>query len=185
MEQFAPDELAEVFRALQEAGWDAVLVGGQAVNIWACHFERDVPAWRQLRPYTSRDLDYHGGLAEARLAMRVLHAQGQLNTGSDPGPNAGALKVSLADGPVGGGLTALDGHVGLAHGGSSGQVVIGDGVGDSQCRRRDVDDTISSRTGQMTIGTPGLFERGRLETFRMAVEECVDAELIEAWQDLA
>jgi len=98
MEQFSPQDLAEVFRALQAAGWDAVLVGGQAVNIWACHFERDVPAWRQLRPYTSRDLDYHGGLAEARLAMRVLHAEGQLNTGSDPSPNAGVLKVSLADG---------------------------------------------------------------------------------------
>ena len=98
MELFAPHELVEVFRALQEAGWDAVLVGGQAVNIWACHFERDLPAWRQLRPYTSRDLDYHGGLAEARLAMRVLRAEGQLNTGSDPSPNAGVLKVALADG---------------------------------------------------------------------------------------
>jgi hypothetical protein len=98
MQGFAPDELASVFRRLEAAGWDAILVGGQAVNIWACHYERDLATWRELRPYTSSDLDYYGGLAEARLAMQVLGAEGQLNTGSDPGPNAGVLKVALPDG---------------------------------------------------------------------------------------
>lgn len=98
MKGFAPEELAAVFRSLEEAGWDAVLVGGQAVNIWACHFEQDLPEWHGLRPYTSRDLDYHGGLADARLAMRVLGAHGQLNTGTDPSPNAGVLTVRLPDG---------------------------------------------------------------------------------------
>jgi hypothetical protein len=95
---FAPEELASVFRALQAAGWDAVLVGGQAVNIWACHYERDLPSWRELRPYTSNDLDYHGGLAEAKLAMKILGCPGELNTGSDPSPNAGVMKVMLPDG---------------------------------------------------------------------------------------
>ena len=98
MHGFAVEELASVFRTLQAAGWDAVLVGGQAVNVWACRYEQDGRAWHELRPYTSRDLDYHGGLAEARLAMRVLAARGHLNTGSDPSPNAGVLKVSLPDG---------------------------------------------------------------------------------------
>jgi hypothetical protein len=68
---FAVEELTSVFRTLQAAGWDAVLVGGQAVNVWACRYEQDGRAWRELRPYTSRDLDYHGGLAEARLAMHL------------------------------------------------------------------------------------------------------------------
>jgi hypothetical protein len=98
MPGFAVEELESVFRALQAAGWDAVLVGGQAVNVWACRYEQDVPSWRALRPYTSRDLDYHGGLAEARLAMRVLGARGRLNPGSDPSPNAGVLQISLPDG---------------------------------------------------------------------------------------
>ncbi len=98
MPGFSPDELAAVFRRLHDEGWDAILVGGQAVNVWACHYEKDQPAWRELRPYTSLDLDYHGGLAEARLAMRILAAQGKLNTSSDPGPNAGVLQVPLADG---------------------------------------------------------------------------------------
>jgi len=96
MESFALADLAAVFRALQAAGWDAILIGGQAVNLWAGHYEEDLPAWRELRPFTSRDLDYYGGLAEARLAMRVLHARGQLNTSAAPSPNAGVLKVPLA-----------------------------------------------------------------------------------------
>ena len=98
MQGFAAEDLAPVFRMLHASGWDAILVGGQAVNLWACRYERDALPWRELRPYTSRDLDYHGGLAEARQAMRILHARGQLNSGSDPSPNAGVLVVSLPDG---------------------------------------------------------------------------------------
>ena len=98
VEGFAPEELASVFRSLQGAGWDAVLVGGQAVNLWARRYERDLPAWQALRPYTSRDLDYHGGLAEARVALRILRAHGHLNTGADPGPHAAVLKVPLPSG---------------------------------------------------------------------------------------
>ena len=64
----------------------------------ACHYELDRPDWASLRPYTSRDLDYHGGLADARLAMRVLGAQGKLNTTFDPSPNASILKLELAHG---------------------------------------------------------------------------------------
>ena len=98
MQGFVPEELATVFRSLQTAEWDAVLVGGQAVNVWACHYDRDLPALCDLRPYASRDLDYHGGLAEARLAMRLLGARGTLNTGGDPSPNAGVLTLTLPDG---------------------------------------------------------------------------------------
>lgn len=98
MAGFTVDDLASVFRTLQADGWAAVLIGGQAVNLWADRYQQDSCEWDELRPYTSRDLDYHGGLAEARLAMRVLHARGRLNTGSDPGPNAGVLQVALPDG---------------------------------------------------------------------------------------
>ncbi len=97
MAGFTVDDLASVFRTLQADGWTAVLIGGQAVNLWADRYQQDACEWDELRPYTSRDLDYHGGLAEARLAMRVLHARGRLNTGSDPGPNAGVLQVALPD----------------------------------------------------------------------------------------
>lgn len=98
MKGFAPEDLIAVFSSLQAAGWDAVLIGGQAVNLWARHYEEDLPGWLELRPYTSRDLDYHGGLADARLAMKVLRARGRLNSASEPSPNAGVLTVRLSDG---------------------------------------------------------------------------------------
>lgn len=98
MKGFTPEDLIAVFSSLQSAGWDAVLIGGQAVNLWARHYEEDLPAWRDLHPFTSRDLDYHGGLADARLAMKVLRAGGRLNTASDPSPNAGVLTVPMPDG---------------------------------------------------------------------------------------
>lgn len=100
MSGFSLDDLVTVFGKLQEAGWDAILVGGQAVNVWANQFQRDSASWSALQPYTSRDLDYHGGLAEARRAMQILGARGKLNTSMEPSPNAGLLTVSLPDGQV-------------------------------------------------------------------------------------
>ena len=70
MADYSPDDLVDVFRALQAAGFDAILVGGQAVNLWASRFESDHPDWGVLRPFTSRDLDYFGGLADARLTRQ-------------------------------------------------------------------------------------------------------------------
>jgi hypothetical protein len=97
MQEFAAEELVDVFRRLQQAELDVVLVGGQAVNLWACRYDRGQPEWRDLRPYTSRDLDFHGGLAEARLAIKALGATGRLNTSLGLAPNAGVLQVLLGD----------------------------------------------------------------------------------------
>lgn len=98
MPQFTPDDLAVLLRRLQDHGWNAILVGGQAVNVWAAHFADESAAWSNLRPFSSEDLDYHGGPAEARQAMRVLGVRGRVNDGTDPSPNAGVLTVPLADG---------------------------------------------------------------------------------------
>lgn len=98
MSGFAASELADVLMKLQAAGWDAVLVGGQAVNIWAMQFPSDESEWSEFRPFTSLDLDYYGGPFEARLAMQCLGASGRINRGDDPSPNAGVVETQLADG---------------------------------------------------------------------------------------
>lgn len=94
MSEFSVDDLAPVLRRLDAAGWDAILVGGQAVNLWASRYARANDEWLSLRPYQSRDLDYHGGLAEARRAMKVLNARGRINSGMEPSPNAGVLTAN-------------------------------------------------------------------------------------------
>ncbi|MDA1013829.1 MAG: hypothetical protein O3A00_05170 [Planctomycetota bacterium] len=98
MSGFTPEELASVLKRLDSAGWDAVLVGGQAVNVWANCYQQDVSDWNVLRPFTSVDLDYHGGPATAKFAMRELNARGKINKGFDPSPNAGVLVVSMPNG---------------------------------------------------------------------------------------
>ena len=84
MDHFSPDDLRHVFFELYRAGWDAILIGGQAVNVWAARYQLKNAEWDKLRPFTSRDLDYYGGLFEARRAMQILNARGKLNTGMEP-----------------------------------------------------------------------------------------------------
>ena len=44
--QFAPDDLAALFRALEQSGSACVLMGGQAVNYWALRY------WARALPHT-------------------------------------------------------------------------------------------------------------------------------------
>ena len=62
-EPFGPQEIKSILQALAEA--DAVLVGGQAINVWSCLYERpDCEPWRSSRPYTSVDADALADRAE-------------------------------------------------------------------------------------------------------------------------
>ena len=51
MQGFAAADLAPVFAALDASGWDAILVGGQAVNVWACRYERLARDWTSCKLY--------------------------------------------------------------------------------------------------------------------------------------
>jgi hypothetical protein len=53
-----PSEIKPVLEAL--ASTKAVIIGGQAVNLWAEHYQKDSSPWKELRPYTSFDLDVLG-----------------------------------------------------------------------------------------------------------------------------
>ena len=59
-----------LLKALEQAGGQAVVVGGQAVNFWAQMFEDAAPELRQFRPFTSTDLDLHRPDTAAHSVLR-------------------------------------------------------------------------------------------------------------------
>lgn len=58
----SPAEITSVLKALAQT--EAVVIGGQAVNLWAERYQKECPPWNELRPYTSFDLDVLGSRAD-------------------------------------------------------------------------------------------------------------------------
>jgi hypothetical protein len=92
-----PEDLKDVLSTLQEAGLDAIIVGGQAVNLWAYRYSLDCPELKEWLPFSSEDLDFFGGRVEAMLCHEVLGGQVKLNRDFDPSPNAGVVLVNRSD----------------------------------------------------------------------------------------
>ena len=60
-EKLTPENLRDAFAKLQTAGFDAVVVGGQAVNLWAYRYCDRTPDLATYLPFASEDLDFYGG----------------------------------------------------------------------------------------------------------------------------
>jgi hypothetical protein len=95
---YSVSDLHEIFERLSVAGWQAILVGGQAVNLWCSRYASSIPQLAYYQPLVSRDLDFHGGIVEAKLAIKLLNAEGTLNSGNDPSPNAAVIQVTMSNG---------------------------------------------------------------------------------------
>jgi hypothetical protein len=94
MEKLTPEDLRDIFIALQNAGLDAIVVGGQAVNLWAYQYLDSLPQLAEHLPFASEDLDFYGGRVEATLCHDILGGQLNLNRDFDPSPNAGVVLVN-------------------------------------------------------------------------------------------
>jgi hypothetical protein len=82
-----PIDLRNVFVTLQALGLDTVVVGGQAVNLWAYQYQAKCPKLREFLPFASEDLDFYGGKVEAIACKDALQGQVTLNKDFDPSPN--------------------------------------------------------------------------------------------------
>jgi hypothetical protein len=69
---FSLRQFSEVFKIRNADGQPYVLIGGQAVNYWAEHYLPADPDLKKLRPFTSEDIDFKGGLADVRRIARQL-----------------------------------------------------------------------------------------------------------------
>jgi len=91
--KLTPEDLKFVLSQLQNADLDVVLVGGQAVNLWAYQYLQSAPQLQQYLPFASEDIDFYGGRLEAAICQEILGGQLVLNRDFDPSPNAGLVLI--------------------------------------------------------------------------------------------
>lgn len=70
--RFSLEQFRAVLGACNETGKPYVLIGGQAVFFWASRYAAEEPALEQARPFTSADLDFHGGRKDVLRLARQL-----------------------------------------------------------------------------------------------------------------
>jgi hypothetical protein len=97
---FTPEHLISLFQAIDREELDLILVGGQAINIWASYYASRVPALMEYLPFSSADLDFYGGKLEAIACQKVLGGTINLNRDFDPSPNTGVLIVPTEAQPL-------------------------------------------------------------------------------------
>ncbi|BAU15488.1 hypothetical protein LEP3755_60470 [Leptolyngbya sp. NIES-3755] len=99
MSPLTPDTLKTVLQQLQQAEINLVIVGGQAINLWAMQYYQPTPEWDKLQPFASLDLDLFGGRLEAGQCSEVLSGTLTLAKNFDPSPNADVVILNWQDRP--------------------------------------------------------------------------------------
>ena len=83
------DQLSALLDVIGRTG--AVLVGGQAVNLWSERYQREAEPWQSLRPFTSVDVDLLGSQVDAKACAEGVG--GTLELPDDPAHTPNAAKV--------------------------------------------------------------------------------------------
>ena len=94
--QFSPHEIKPVLQALAQTG--AVIIGGQAVNLWAERYQSESPPWQELRPYTSFDLDVLGDRTDVLKCSQALDAEPFFPLPSENSVNSGKIVTKIEGG---------------------------------------------------------------------------------------
>lgn len=93
--RYSPQELKLVLQALAQT--NAVVIGGQAINVWAEHYQRESSPWMELRPYTSFDLDVLGNRSDVLKCSQALSAEPFFPKPFENTVNSGKIVTQLDD----------------------------------------------------------------------------------------
>jgi hypothetical protein len=91
--KYSPYEIKPVLQAL--ALTRGVIIGGQAVNLWAEHYQKESSPWRELRPYTGFDLDVLGNRTDVLKCSQALNADPFFPTPSENTANSGKIVAQV------------------------------------------------------------------------------------------
>jgi hypothetical protein len=95
--KYSPQEIKPVLQALAQTG--AVVIGGQAINLWAEHYQTDSAPWNELRPYTSFDLDVLGSRTDVLECSQALAAEAFFPAPSENTVNSGKVVAQIEGRP--------------------------------------------------------------------------------------
>jgi hypothetical protein len=84
--EYSPHEIKSVLQALSRT--KGVIIGGQAVNLWAEHCQKESAPWKDLRPYTSFDLEVLGDRTDVLKFSQALKAEPFFPTPSENAANS-------------------------------------------------------------------------------------------------
>lgn len=87
--KYSPQEIKPVLQALAQT--KGVIIGGQAVNLWAEHYQKESGLWKELRPYTSFALDVLGSRTDVLKCSQALNAEPHFPTPSENTVNSGKI----------------------------------------------------------------------------------------------
>ncbi|MBI2929224.1 MAG: hypothetical protein HYY24_26465 [Verrucomicrobia bacterium] len=96
--QFALEELASVFEALERLGHPCVLIGGQCVCYWARRYLSTEPALQEIAqatPLLSKDVDFHGQRQAVIALARAFGTRAQVPSFREAFGNLLAGKFSV------------------------------------------------------------------------------------------
>jgi len=91
--KYSPRELKPVLQALAQT--NGVIIGGQAINLWAEHYQKDSSPWKELRPYTSFDLDVLGNRTDVLKCSQALNAEPFFPTPGENTVNSGKIVTQI------------------------------------------------------------------------------------------
>ena len=97
---FALDQFTAVLGTHGPDGRPYLLIGGQAVYYWASRYLVEEPSLEQWKPFTSKDIDFHGGLQDLRWLAKELGAQAQVPDRREMTAFAGAVRLELGGEPT-------------------------------------------------------------------------------------
>ncbi len=98
MKTFDPTELREVLARLSSLKGGGIVVGGQAVNLWAMRYLFGDASAASLQPFTSKDLDILGSPRDAKQLAQSFGVRVTLGDIGLVGPTTGAFSLPTPGG---------------------------------------------------------------------------------------
>src|SRR4051812_31789599 len=97
--RFSPNDFSEVLKLRNHNGDPFLLIGGQAVNVWAKHYLHAEPDLANFMPFTSTDIDFKGNKADVTAIATQLGRVAKFPAKVQMTALAGSIPIRIGEKP--------------------------------------------------------------------------------------